>query len=768
MRLPASMIRKCLPAWFGAFGSVAAMQVTGHDPAQHDRFASGFPVSPVKNTSVDFAGKGYDWSAVGWKTTNPRSGFVFISPRHHLLARHFSGNTSARRLHGNDGVIYSLDHLETIPLELGANLPDGPDLSISRMVQAVPAAAMMPRVPVLDLHPSSTSDSPSSYVNRAVLIYGHGGFSIDFSSPRIAQTTISSVSSSGTTHSFLTPRSVVQLEANDSGSPAFLRWTNPDGNQEIASTGTHASITTTSNSHSFHCSRQVMQAVQTVMNPDGYALRIVGEPAHTWVGVSSTSITNRGAWGLSSPASAPSDRYVTFFGSSAGNSRLVTINAAHNLRGLYFRRTGSDALGFRFAGTATLSVGRGGLCNLDASRQVFEAPLALSSPQFWDGGPGGITVHAIATQGHLLNLRGGAAACQLDGPISGSGGLALEGGLLHIRANSSHTGKTWVHSGTLRVDADLRSSQVLLAGPDGEITGHGLLPVVETQGLIFPAGILRATSLQASAGSRFHFHLRAAMPDPGQPATSPNDLLRLSASPPLAAPLPAGSEVSLLLESPPPGPRSQWRGAFFFDDASAPFSLLSAATWRVLIADPAGSIQLQGQAYRPIERPWTLSLEAQTAAFPDTSLEGRIVQLEIPPAPSTYHAWAEQAFPQETPETDRHPQAAPAGDGIPNLLAYALALDPVGDKTGRLPRLDLAGDSPPLLRYRFRQQADAADLSLVVETSEDLVEWAPLGTPPAVIDPDIDGDGSARLMEVALPLTQDGERLFLRLRASLP
>ena len=55
-----------------------------------------------------------------------------------------------------------------------------------------------------------------------------------------------------------------------------------------------------------------------------------------------------------------------------------------------------------------------------------------------------------------------------------------------------------------------------------------------------------------------------------------------------------------------------------------------------------------------------------------------------------------------------------------------------------------------------------------METSEDLVEWAPLGTPPAVIDPDIDGDGSARLMEVALPLTQDGERLFLRLRASLP
>jgi len=750
-------------AWFALIASSAGMQITGFQAAEHNRFASGFPSAPVRNTNEAFIGKEFDWTSVGWNSGSARQGYGFLSPRHHLTAKHFN-NTNSRRIFGNDNVVHSVAHSATENLDLGAPLANtGPDIAVTRLVRAMPDSAGIPRVPVLDLNSGSASNTTSAYNNRSIFLYGHWGFSNSTGSTRIGQTQISSVTVSGSSHFFETPRTAVQLEGNDSGSPAFLVWTNPDGGKELAIIGNHAAIGETNNFHNFVGTHQVMAGINGVMTPDGYALRVEGEPTNTWVGSQNISINDRRAWGLSGPlAQAPSDRFVTFNGSTAGNGRQVNVNSDHNLRGLYFRNTGSGSLGFQFSGTSTLTIGRGGICNLDGSRQVFEAALALGDHQYWDAGAGGVSVRDINTNGRLLNIRSTGPSV-MRGNVGGSGGIALEGGQLHLEANSAYSGKTWVHDGTLRVDGDIRTSERLLIAPPAVITGHGKLPVIDGGGAIVPTGILTAASITPAQGIAFHFHLASDAPYYASASTSPNDVLRLTQSPAISAPLTSANAVSVYLANTPSHAATTLHGGFFFDDETTPASLVTAATWQVFVADPNGEVTHNGSTYAPLDRDWSISFVPETAGFSDGTVEGSVMQLEIAAAIGTYDAWASTAFPEHVSAEDRAPDADPFGDGVPNLLAYALALDPLANKAAGMPHA-IPGEGQ--LVFQFRRNLHADDLIVGVERSENLNDWSEVMTIPTVVDPDVDGDGKAELLEVAIMTSPHQLRGFARLKVA--
>ena len=70
-----------------------ALEVTGYSATVNDRFTSGFPTSPVPNTSGSFVGAAYDWSGIGWSTTiyaaSSYKGLALLSPRHFLTAQHY-------------------------------------------------------------------------------------------------------------------------------------------------------------------------------------------------------------------------------------------------------------------------------------------------------------------------------------------------------------------------------------------------------------------------------------------------------------------------------------------------------------------------------------------------------------------------------------------------------------------------------------------------------------------------------------------------------
>jgi len=486
---------RLLRAWgvalvVSAAGSAAAYDVVGFTAAANNRFSSGFPSAPVTNTSGSFVGLPYSWLGVGWAASDPTKGFGFLTPKHYLVARHYGGAATISLLAAGGQLVTGTQASVTDTgygfVQSGQTVGD---ISIGELTAPLPTAVGLPRYGVLDANTSSTTNS--TYSGQPLMVYGRGPDGTQ--SPRMGVATVGGAyawSVSGSTSYIGSTVATGTLQSGDSGSPTFIRWTNPNGAAEITIIGNNAaSDFATVNVYNFLGAAAVMNAINALTTPDGYALKIVGTPTNTWVGSSSTSIGNRGAWGLSPPTPAPSDKYVLFSGTSAGNGRAVTVDTAANLRGLFFKTTGSGTLGFTFSGTATLTVGRGGITNYDTSRQTIAAPITLGTSQMWNVGPGGVTAAAVntGTTGFLLEIDGSGTA-RIAGPISGAGGLALSGQRLELSGSNSFSGGTWVHAGTLSIGhASALQASVVRVASGGTLAVAGYLdPTVA--GLCLAAG----------------------------------------------------------------------------------------------------------------------------------------------------------------------------------------------------------------------------------------------------------------------------------------
>lgn len=444
--------RPCLATLVAA--SAQALTVTGYTAANNDRFGSGFPSAPVDSASGGFVGRDYDWSGVGWAATDGAKGFGLVSPRHYLVARHYGGASNLAFADGAGAVATaaqaSVVNTDTGLLFSGQTVRD---LSVGRLTQPLRVGWSLPRAAVLDLNATSSTNSLSAYVGLQVFLYGRGaGVS---GSPRVAQASILSAQSDANGQYLLTNLSAATFQSGDSGSPSFHGWTNPNGQRELALLGNNAAVDTTNgyNILNFLGLSTVMSALNTVMNADGYALRVAGNAANTWVGSSSTDLASRSAWGLGPPTPAPSDRYVLFDAASAGNGRAVTVGSASNLRGLYFRSTASAGDAFAFTGAGVLTLGRGGLVNYDDARQSFANGILLGDSQYWDAGTGGFATAAIDTNGRVLEI-GGSGRSLLQGAVSGAGRLAVSGGRVDLLAANTHVGGTFLHAGEIRIGDD--------------------------------------------------------------------------------------------------------------------------------------------------------------------------------------------------------------------------------------------------------------------------------------------------------------------------
>ncbi len=153
--------------------------------------------------------------------------------------------------------------------------------------------------------------------------------------------------------------------------------------------------------------------------------------------------------------------------------------------------------------------------------------------------------------------------------------------------------------------------------------------------------------------------------------------------------------------------------------------------------------------------------------------DGLVARLALPGTTAqTFAAWSLGHLGRADAPWD----ADPDGDGIPNLVEYALGLSPTApDATGDAlsPHVDTLPGAGPRLRLQVRRDPGRHDVRLSVEASSNLVEWVEIARSeaggsfrgPGYVSGEVAGD-APRTVEIGDP--EPSERRFLRLRATRP
>ncbi len=140
--------------------------------------------------------------------------------------------------------------------------------------------------------------------------------------------------------------------------------------------------------------------------------------------------------------------------------------------------------------------------------------------------------------------------------------------------------------------------------------------------------------------------------------------------------------------------------------------------------------------------------------------------------PSSFGAWQGQVFTAaelNNPDISG-PNATPAGDGIPNLLKYALHLPPKINGAAGMPTMStVSAGGQNYLALTYTKVLAATDLTYTVETSGDLSAWAADGGSTAVVSATNNPDSQTQTV-VVRDLTPKGTatRRFLHLKVTSP
>ena len=409
----------------------------GSPSATNDRFSSGYPSAPVPNTSGSFVGLGYDFSGVGWNLTDSSKSFGLLSPKNYLVARHYGGAPTIE-FFGGDGQLHTYTEQSLSYTNYGtifSNETTG-DTAIGTLTAPIKASDQIQSYAVLD---------STNYVDAPVLIYGHGN---NTPSPRVAATSIAGEYITDPYESFvLTSNTDSTYQIGDSGSPAFIPWTDPTGGKQMTIMGNAAGVGSGYNWLNFIQRPENITALNSVMVPGGYALRWVADATATWKG-GAAGLENSFGSGTNWTSGTTSDgaSYLAFTSSNTTQFSIDLGHSTHTARGLIFDPSTS---GFTFS-SGTLLLDRGGLNNFDTHQETFTNSFLLTDHQFWDGHAGGFDVSGtIDTNGKLLIVQGSAAST-LSGRIFGAGSLAKDGsGILTLSGSNSFTGPTFLHNGIL-------------------------------------------------------------------------------------------------------------------------------------------------------------------------------------------------------------------------------------------------------------------------------------------------------------------------------
>lgn len=685
-----------------------AINIAGYSSAANDRFSSGYtanPVTnPVPNTNPLFIGLNYDWSGVGWSDSDLTKSFGMLSPRHYLLATHYGGAGTVQFL-GRNGQLY----LGTQQSVRGTGLgPADGDVSLGTLTKAIPAQSAVAFYSILDLVPSTSNPVYNNYVGQNLLMYGKTG--------RVANNATDQIGISGSGYYISCSATQAGYQIGDSGSPIFLSWTDPVGVAHPAILGAAWAVDNldapTRNYESFIPESAVAAKLNEFMAVEGYALRWVGNPATLWNGNTGNRFDRRFNW---SAGQVPSDVYALFDG-TATSQRSIALMANQNLRGLIFNNVPGNN-GFVFQTGSVLTVGRGGIINYDADNvQTLQCDVALASPQWWDGRTGGLSVSgSLNNNGNLLVVDGSGNSV-FAGAITGTGGLAKEGaGVLTLSGNAAFGGTLFIHNGTVNLNGAAGNSYaggtmllggVLLANNStGSATGTGGVTVAS-------GAVLGGSGLFAPTGTN-NVTINGTL-SPGDDSSVATFRFDLS-----SGRLVFGSDGTLVLNTGTSADLVQ-----FSND-----QVTLSGTLKIV----PGSGFSYSQTYKifsGLNAVPTGSFNAVTgvAAGFNVSFSYNAGDYLMSFVPATFATWQQTHFTEtEISGGQAGSQMDPDADGIPNLVEYALGLDPKAASTTGLP---VAAVSGSYLTMTVNKNPNATDVTYSVEVTGNLGanSWSTAGT----------------------------------------
>ncbi len=224
-----------------------ALTIVGYDPAVNDRFSSGYPGTPVENSSLSFLGAGYDLSGVGWNTSNNTQSFAMISDQYFVYSNHFAPGSSMSFLSPTLGTVVTYGVSGT-RYNFTYNGQTS-DFAIGMLTTPISAGDGIASYPILDL--AQVSD----YLGLPALIYGRadGG-----SSPVLGATTVDLLlpfdfpgspagnDTFGVGYSYNSSQPGDSFfQGGDSSGPTFVSWYG-----QLALLGTHSVVTNGSTPYS--------------------------------------------------------------------------------------------------------------------------------------------------------------------------------------------------------------------------------------------------------------------------------------------------------------------------------------------------------------------------------------------------------------------------------------------------------------------------------------------------------------------------------------
>jgi len=134
----------------------------------------------------------------------------------------------------------------------------------------------------------------------------------------------------------------------------------------------------------------------------------------------------------------------------------------------------------------------------------------------------------------------------------------------------------------------------------------------------------------------------------------------------------------------------------------------------------------------PLASVWVFDLSHQEADWSITSTNARSWQLDVLDAwntktdPSSFYGWQLAKFSpaQRLDQMVSGPLATPSADGIPNILKYALHMDPWPPGDAQMPKQGVTWiDGLKYLTLTYTLFAGAADVTCTPEVSADLTTW---------------------------------------------